>query len=133
FLQYVCETEPAFTLPNLLADTQALMDVAQDHHRLASPEEWATIFKQALDLTHWQGKRSLSSHEFQAVQSFSRVLQQLTSLTPLMGKISANEAIKRLTQLCKAQIFQPERKSPAAIQVMGMLEAAAEPLDGVWV
>jgi probable DNA repair protein len=133
FLHHACEGEYALALPNLLADTKALMGAAQDNSRLASTKEWAETFKTALELSHWQGKRSPSSHEFQAVKSFNKVLQQLASLAPLVGKMSANEAIKRLTQLCKAQIFQPERKAQAAIQVMGMLEAVAEPLDGIWV
>ena len=133
FLHHACEGDYALALPNLLADTKALMGVAQDNSRFASTKEWAEIFKNALELTHWQGKRSPSSHEFQAVKSFNKVLQQLASLAPLVGKMSANEAIKRLTQLCKAQIFQPERKTQAAIQIMGMLEAVAEPLDGMWV
>ena len=133
FLHHACEGDYALTLPNLLADTKALMGVAQDNSRFASTTEWAETFKSALESTHWQGKRSPSSYDFQAVKSFNKVLQQLASLAPLVGKMSANEAIKRLTQLCKAQIFQPERKTQAAIQVMGMLEAVAEPLDGIWV
>lgn len=133
FLHYACEGERALVLPALLEDTKALMGVAQEHARTASPSLWAETFKSALAATHWQGERSISSHEYQAVQSFEKVLQQLASLAPLVGKISANEAIKRLTQLCKAQIFQPEHKTQPAIQVMGMLEATAEPLDGIWV
>ena len=133
FLQHACEGENTLILPKLLADTKALLGVAQEHGRFASMDEWAAIFKKALDLTHWQGMRSLSSHEFQAVKAFNKVLQQLGSLAPFAGKVSASEAIKRLRQLCKAQIFQPERKSQASIQVMGMLEAVAEPLDAIWV
>ncbi len=133
FLHHACEDDYALTLPNLLANTKSLMGVAQDNSRFASTKEWAETFKTALELTRWQGMRSPSSHEFQAVKSFNKVLQQLASLAPLVGKMSANEAIKRLTQLCKVQIFQPERKTQAAIQVMGMLEAVAEPLDGIWV
>jgi probable DNA repair protein len=133
FLDHACEGDQALILPNLLADTKALLNFAQENNRFASMDEWATTFKTALDLTHWQGARGLSSHEFQTVKSFNKVLQQLASLAPLVGKMSASEAIKRLRQLCKAQIFQPERKSQASIQVMGMLEAAAEPLDGIWV
>lgn len=133
FLKHACEGEHALVLPNLIDDTNVLLRMSQEQRQFASPKEWAETFKSLLDHCHWQGSRSLSSHEFQAVKSFNNVLQQLVSLAPLTGKISANEAIKRLTQLCKAQLFQPERKAPAAIQVMGMLEAAAEPLDGVWV
>ena len=133
FLHHACEGEHALALPDLLADTKALMGVAQDNSRFASPAEWAETFANALKATHWQGERSISSHEYQAVKSFKKVLLQLASLTPLVGKISPNEAIKRLTQLCKNQIFQPERKSQPSIQVMGMLEASAEPLNAIWV
>lgn len=133
FLEHATEGEHALALRHLLADAKALLAVAQQNSRFASANEWAEIFKTALELTHWQGMRGLSSHEFQTVKSFDKALQQLASLAPLVGKISANEAIKRLRQLCKAQIFQPERKSEASIQVMGMLEAAAEPLDAIWV
>jgi probable DNA repair protein len=133
FLHHACEGERALVLPALINDCKALMGVAQEHTRGASPILWAETFKAALEATRWQGERSISSHEYQAAQSFEKVLQQLASLAPLVGKISANEAIKRLTQLCKAQIFQPERKTQPAIQVMGMLEATAEPLDGAWV
>lgn len=133
YLQHACDGEHALILPKLLADSKALLGVAQENNRFASIDEWATIFKTALYLSHWQGARSLSSHEFQAVKAFHKVLQQLGSLAPFAGKVSASEAIKRLRQLCKAQIFQPERKSQASIQVMGMLEAVAEPLDAIWV
>ncbi|MGJ8620485.1 MAG: PD-(D/E)XK nuclease family protein [Methylophilaceae bacterium] len=133
FLDHACEGEHALSLPALLADTKALMGVAQKNSRLARPSQWAETFSEALEHTHWQGKRSISSHEYQAVESFKKVLQDFANLAPLMGNISANEALKRLAQLCKNQIFQAERKTLPSIQVMGMLEACAEPLDGLWV
>ncbi len=133
FLHHACEGERGLNLPSLLEDCQVLIRAGQEYARTQSPTMWAAIFKKTLIATHWTTGRALSSNEYQATQSFERVLDQLASLEPLMGKISANEAIKRLTQLCKAQIFQPERKTQAAIQIMGMLEAAAEPLDAIWV
>jgi exodeoxyribonuclease-5 len=133
FLQHACEGEQPLVLPALIEDTNQLLRIAQENARRQGAAAWADTFNALLKATHWQGDRSLSSHEYQAVQSFERALQQLASLEGLVGKMHANEAIKRLTQLCKAQIFQPERKTQAAIQVMGMLEATAEPLDGIWV
>lgn len=133
FLQHACEGDNPLGLPELLEDTNQLLGIAQDNGRQQSAATWAETFKSILEAAHWQGDRQQSSYEYQAVQSFERVLQQLTSLDSLVGKMSPNEAIKRLTQLCKAQIFQPERKTQAAIQVMGMLEACAEPLDAIWV
>lgn len=133
FIHHACEGEHALALTGLLADSKALIGVAQDHGRFESPAQWAEIFMAALDKTHWPGERVISSHEHQAVESFKKVLQELASLAPLTTNMSAGEAIKRLTQLCKNQIFQPERKTQPAIQIMGMLEASAEPLDGIWV
>lgn len=133
FLHHACEGDRALALPSLLEDCQVLIRAGQEYARAQSPTMWATMFKKVLEESHWAAGRSLSSHEYQATQSFEKVLQQLAGLDQLIGKISANEAIKRLTQLCKAQIYQPERKSQAAIQIMGMLEATAEPLDAIWV
>lgn len=133
FLQHACEGEQPLALPALFEDSSQLLGMAQAHGRKQSAAVWAETFQSILEVTHWQGDRQQSSYEYQAVQAFERVLQQLTSLDGLIGKINPNEAIKRLTQLCKAQIFQPERKTQAAIQVMGMLEAVAEPLDAIWV
>ncbi len=133
FVQHACEGEHPLALSQLLEDTDQLLGLAQANGRQQSAAIWAEVFQSTLKACHWPGERHLSSHEYQAVQAFERVLQQLTSLESLVGNINANEAIKRLTQLCKAQIFQAERKTQAAIQVMGMLEATAAPLDAIWV
>lgn len=133
FVQHASEGERALSVTGLADDLRQMLNMAQQYTRQQTPAQWAIVFKQVLQATHWQGDRRLSSHEYQAVQSFERVLQQFASLDALLGKVTANEAIKRLTQLCQAQIFQPENKTRAAIQVMGMLEAAAEPLDAIWV
>ena len=42
-------------------------------------------------------------------------------------------ALHRLSQLCQAQIFQPQTVRLPNITLMGMLEASAQPLDAVWV
>ncbi|HEY0562738.1 MAG TPA: PD-(D/E)XK nuclease family protein [Methylophilus sp.] len=133
YLNHAQSGDYALSIQHLFADSQQLMTLAQQQARMQTPALWATSFRQILAATHWPGDRALSSHEYQAMQSFERILQQLTGLDALLGKISAHEAIKRLTQLCQAQIFQPERDTPAAILVMGLLEASAAPLDAMWV
>ncbi|MFA6040809.1 MAG: hypothetical protein WC733_04850, partial [Methylophilus sp.] len=134
FVQQCLEHEHApLNIKQLSVDLHALVDLAKQHTRIQLPSFWTIIFKQALQSTHWPGERSLSSHEYQASQSFERVLAQLADLDHLLGKISPNEALKRLTQLTQAQIFQPESQAQPALQVMGMLEATAEPLDAMWV
>lgn len=133
FMQHAQQGEQALAIDDLTANYAQLLQLAEQQPRQQTASAWANVFKQALAVTRWQGDRALSSHEYQAAQSFERVLQQLASLDPLLSKVSANEALKRLTQLCQAQIFQPENKVRANILVMGLMEASAEPLDALWV
>lgn len=132
-IQSVLQADAPLALTQLVQDYTALASQATKHARTQIPSQWAATFQQALSDTHWPGDRSLSSHEYQATQSFERVMQALCQMDNLLGNISPHEAIKRLTQLCKAQIFQPENASNPPIMVMGLLEASAETLDAIWV
>jgi len=57
----------------------------------------------------------------------------MQSLDAWLGEIGAQEALQRLTRICQAQIFQPETTTEPKLFVMGMLEAAAQTMDGMWV
>jgi exodeoxyribonuclease-5 len=71
--------------------------------------------------------------EYQAKKSFGRLLGELARLDPLLGKIDVHQAIRHLTKMCQAKIFQPESKNITSLHVMGMMEAAAMPLTAIWV
>jgi len=114
-------------------DLHTLLKFCQSQANRQLPSAWTQAFKSILETTHWPGERSLSSVEYQATQSFEKALKALADIDQLTGNISGAEAIKRLTQLCKEQIFQPEAEAIPQLQVLGMLEAAAEPLDAMWV
>lgn len=119
--------------PALHADLNALLTLAKQTPRKQLPSAWVASFSQLLEATHWPGERSLSSHEYQCQQSFKRVLGQLAALDAWLGTIDAMSAQHRLSQLCQAQIFQPQTVRVPNITIMGMLEASAQPLDGLWV
>ena len=51
----------------------------------------------------------------------------------LLGPLSLNEAVRRLSQLCRQRIFQPETRGRPAIQVLGVLESAGLGFDALWV
>lgn len=114
-------------------DLQMLLERCQAQAKRQLPSAWAAIFKAILREARWPGERGLSSVEYQAVQSFEKALKALADLDQLSGGLPAADAIKRLSQLCKEQIFQPEAQEVVQVQVLGMLEAAAEPLDVMWV
>lgn len=119
--------------PALHADLNTLLTQALQMPARQLPSEWAARFTAMLAEAHWPGERSLSSHEYQCQQAFYKVLSQLAALDAWLGAVPAMAALHRLTQLCQAQIFQPQTTRPPNITVMGMLEASAQPLDGLWV
>jgi len=41
--------------------------------------------------------------------------------------------VRRLGQLCRQRLFQPETRGRPAIQVLGVLESAGLSFDGLWV
>ncbi len=123
----------AMRLPATVKALQGLLEFAQTQEAKQPPSAWAVIIQKALKYADWPGQRSLSSHEYQAKKSFDSVLAQLSSLDDLLGNISATQAVSQLSKLCQAKIFQPESKQIPRLQVMGMLEASASPLDAMWV
>ena len=119
--------------PALLEDLNALLSTARQLPAKQLPSAWAQSLTKLLQTTHWPGERSLSSHEYQCQQAFYKVMAQLAALDAWLGPVTASNAVQRLTQLCQAQIFQPQTVGQPKLTVMGMLEASAQPLDGVWV
>ncbi len=95
--------------------------------------QWAGIFREWLRAAGWPGERSLSSHEYQARRAFLALLDSLGSLDGVLGPLTPGEAARRLAQLCRQRIFQPETRGRPAIQVLGVLESAGLEFDALWV
>lgn len=117
----------------LADDLEALLYLHSRQSARQLPSAWAASFRMLLGAAGWPGERGLSSHEFQARQAFSEVLDGLSQLDALLGVVDMNEALRRLNQCCMDQIFQPRSEGDPPLQVMGMLEAAGAPLDALWV
>lgn len=119
--------------PQSVAALEAFADLAGNAPRRQRPGQWATIFRQCLQALGWPGDRPLSSHEFQAWQAFGEVLDSFGRFDALLGALTQNEAVRRLSQLCRQRIFQPETRGQPAIQVLGVLESAGLSFDALWV
>jgi len=127
----------AETAPPLCPQTVAALDAFVTAASLASrkllPGQWTGIFRSCLQAAGWPGDRPLSSHEFQARRAFGEVLDGLGRLDVLLGPLAFAEAVRRLTQLCRQRLFQPETRGRPAIQVLGVLESAGLEFDALWV
>lgn len=111
----------------------ALHAKISDWPRRQRASAWVEGFRTLLVAAGWPGERSLSSHEFQARHAWEDTLAEFSSLDDLLGAIDAREAAGWLARMCRDRIFQPQARADAQVLVMGMLEASAVPLDGVWV
>ena len=117
-----------------LADLSALQSAAEaTGGRKRSLADWATHFREWLKQAAWPGERTLSSHEFQARRAFLETLDSLAALDAVLGKVSQQEAWRRLSQLCRQRVFQPETRGQPSIQVLGVLESAGLSFDALWV
>lgn len=96
------------------------------------PSHWAEAFVAALSALGWPGERPVGSHEFQAQEAFGAALDSLAGLDGLMGRVPATEALGLLGEICRDGVFQPRTEGVPQIQVMGLLEAAADRFDALW-
>ena len=128
----LAEDEPPLC-PQTVAAVDAFVHVMAGMSRALHPGECSGVFRRALKAAGWPGDRQLSSHEFQARRAFGEVLDGFGRLDGLLGKLSLNEAVRRLSQLCQQRIFQPETRGQPPIQVLGVLESAGLEFDALWV
>ncbi len=120
-------------LTRLTADLAAFKAVQEGEPSRQAPSAWAQAFLRLLVAAAWPGERTLSSHEYQARRAFDEALASLAELDAVLGRVSMTEASRRLVQICRERIFQAETEGLPQLEVMGLLEAAAMPLDGLWV
>jgi exodeoxyribonuclease-5 len=128
----LAEQEPPLC-PQTVAALEAFVAALADAPKARHPGEWSAIFRRALKAAGWPGDRQLSSHEYQARRAFGEVLDGFGRLDMLLGPLSLTEAVRRLSQLCRQRIFQPETRGRPAIQVLGVLESAGLDFDALWV
>ena len=119
--------------PHSIAALTAFAEAAASAPRKQLPSQWSPHFRACLQAAAWPGDRPLSSHEFQARRAFGEVLAGFAQLDALLGPLPGAEAVRRLSQLCRQRLFQPETRGRPAIQVLGVLESAGLSFDALWV
>ena len=119
--------------PASIASLQAFIEATDSLGRKLLPGQWSAAFRSCLKAAGWPGDRALSSHEFQARRAFGEVLDAFARLDVLLGPLALGEAVRRLSQLCRQRIFQPETRGEPAIQILGVLESAGLSFDALWV
>lgn len=122
--------DAGLNLAQLLQDLSAVMAAVPS--KLAPAAQWGEILDKLLTHMRWPGERTISSLEYQAINAWQKALQQLAQLDVLGRRISANQAVAYLQQICINQVFQPETEQTPAIQILGIMEGLSTPVDAIW-
>ncbi|ACT48329.1 PD-(D/E)XK nuclease family protein [Methylotenera mobilis] len=122
--------DEGLNLQQLLQDLNAV--VAAVPSKLAHAAQWGEVLDTLLEHMRWPGERTISSLEYQAINAWQKALQQLAQLDVLGRRISANQAVAYLQQICTNQVFQPETEQTPAIQILGIMEGLSAPVDAIW-
>jgi probable DNA repair protein len=93
---------------------------------------WSQEFSKLVIAAGWPGPRTLSSEEFQAVESWKKLLSEFSKLDALLGELSFRPALAQLEKLAADTGFGPENEDEP-VQLMGMLEAAGSRFDALWI
>lgn len=93
---------------------------------------WAPLFDQQLHALGWPGQRPLDTLEYQQYQHWPELLDQLAALDAVSpGPVTWQQALAELARLAYTP-FHPETAA-SPVQVLGLLEAAGQPFDYLWV
>jgi len=96
------------------------------------PSGWVRDFSDLINTMGWAGDRSLSSQEYQTVTAWHATLYQFATLDKMSGEMDIKTAVAELTKMLADITFQPETDD-VPVQIMGILEAAGEQFDHLWI
>ena len=97
-----------------------------------SPEDWVSVFLEAWKIVGWPGEQALDSHEYQQSERLKKLLADFGHLQTVQPQMSFAEAASQLKRLCQDTVFQ-EQSETAPLLVAGLLEAADQSFDAIWV
>ena len=97
-----------------------------------SPEDWVSTFHEVLQELDWPGQDSLNSAEFQLINRWRELLNDVARLSLVSSSMTASEALGHVSSIAAEVVFQPEAKG-ALLDVIGPLEAAGMEFDKLWV
>ncbi|WBS04100.1 PD-(D/E)XK nuclease family protein [Pseudoduganella sp. SL102] len=128
-----------------LACPMALQHLSQLLHHAAIcagearlPSEWAQVVRALLHAAGWAGSgarecRTLSSHEYQAREAWSELLDRFARADQIIGALPFSQVLAHLHALCGERMFQPQTRGTPSVHVVGMLESTGLHFDALWV
>ena len=116
-----------------LGFTDGVAELAGDLDTLRTPAEQADRIDKFLKGLHWPGGQSLSSAEFQLVNRWRELLNEVARVESIISSISMSRMIAWVNRLATDTLWQPESSRAPAVQLLGVNEAAGLEFDGIWI
>ncbi len=120
------------SVPQLSAHLDALGDAQRAAPGRQLPGAWGKAFVTLLDALGWPGQRPPLPAEQAAGEQFREVLAGLTTLDAVLGRIDAGTALRLAQQSARDLSFAPPRRGAPAVELCGLNDALAGPVDGLW-
>lgn len=111
---------------------QTYLELRKNLPKQQTMMQWNETFLNLLTAIGWPGDQSLSSEEYQQVQRWYELLQELANLNLETVKISYQKAVNILANYTQRVLFQKETFD-GPIQILGLLEAAGLTSDYLWI
>jgi ATP-dependent helicase/nuclease subunit B len=119
------------TLRNDLAEVRQAIEANRVLTQSRLPSAFAELVHLLLDRYAWPGRRTPDSVEFQSLQRWQRLLDDL-ALLDFDGQLcDYSEFLRLLESHARETIFAPESHD-APIQIMGPLESSGQTFDALW-
>lgn len=96
----------------------------------ASPARWAVVIDELLKAAGWPGQRQLGSAEFQLVNRWRDMLNELARMDLVSPRMTLEIALHQLESMCADAVFQPEAEV-TRVHLLGPLEAAGLEFDAI--
>ena len=110
------------------------LEILREEHfqQKATYSTWSQQFRKQLESKSWPGSEALTSIEYQSMIRFDALLNELSQCDEVLSPCSYFQALSTLEKLASYIPFQPENRE-ATVQVLGMLEAAGQTFDAIWI
>lgn len=122
-----------FSCPQLAERLRAWRTALDALPQRQMPGRWAAAFAALTHALGWPGERVLSSAEFQTLEAWRGELTALSALDVVLSEVDGETARRHLENSARSRLFQPQSGETAAVQVLGVLEAAGLTFDHLWV
>jgi probable DNA repair protein len=124
--------EEAADATDWLQRAGGLTQARRDAPAAASPAEWAVRFDEALQAAGWPGQEPLNSDDFQLINRWRHLLNDLARMDLVSPRMTLEAALRQLEGMASETVFQPE-SDITQVHLLGPLEASGLAFDAVWI